>query len=293
MGQELLRRSGREPTALWSAQVMREAPEIVRDLHADYIRSGSRVITLNTYSVTPERLQEHGAAGEFETLQRAAIGAANNARDLCGVDGVKIAGCLPPLVASYRPDLAPDGETSINTYRRIVAAQAEHVDLFLCETMSSLAQARAAVLAAKESGLPVWVGLTVSDDGSGKLRSGEELSGVLAALDGIGVDAKLLNCSRPEAISAAWPVFSLTPGRFGAYANGFTSVESLKPGGTVKSLEARLDLGPDEYAAFALTWVADGASLIGGCCEVGPEHIARLAERLREQGYDVTGAFSR
>ncbi len=289
MGQELMRRSGKEPTPLWSAQAMMDEPEVVRALHADYIRSGSKVITLNTYAATPERLQRHGAADQFEALMAMAIKCAKDARDGCGIEGVKIAGCLPPLVASYRPDMAPDFETSVNTYRRIVAEQAGHVDFILCETMASVAQARAAALAGKESGLPVWVGLTVSDDGSGELRSGEPLSDAIAALDEIGVDAKLLNCSKPEAISAAWSFFSRNPGPLGAYANGFTSIESLKPGGTVRSLEARKDLGPDEYAEFAMAWVADGASIVGGCCEVGPGHIARLAERLREQEYEITG----
>lgn len=292
MGQELLRRSGREPTALWSAQVMMDEPRIVRDLHADYIRSGSRVITLNAYSATPERLQRDSVDDQFEALQAAAIKAAKDAREICAIEGVKIAGCLPPLIASYRPDLAPDFATSVDTYRKIVAQQVDHVDVVLCETMASVSEACAAAKAGKESGKPVWVALTVKDDDSGELRSGEPLSEALAALDEIGVDAKLLNCSKPEAISASWGAFSMNAGPLGAYANGFTSIASLEPGGTVKSLEARHDLGPDEYTEFALGWVAEGASIIGGCCEVGPEHIARLADRLREEDYEITGELT-
>lgn len=56
MGQELLKRSGHKPTAMWSAQVMMDQPDIVRDLHSDFIKAGAQAITLNTYSVTPERL---------------------------------------------------------------------------------------------------------------------------------------------------------------------------------------------------------------------------------------------
>ncbi|MGI9284313.1 MAG: homocysteine S-methyltransferase family protein [Pseudomonadales bacterium] len=293
MGQELLRRSGREPTALWSAQVMMDEPGIVRDLHADYIRAGSRVITLNAYSATPERLQRDGVGDQFEALQTAAIKAAKEARDFCAIEDVKIAGCLPPLIASYRPDVAPDFETSVTIYRQIVAQQADYVDVILCETMASVSEARAAATAGKESGKPVWVALTVNDDDSGALRSGEPLSAALAALDEIGVDAKLLNCSKPEAISFCWHTFSMSSGPLGAYANGFTSIESLQPGGTVKSLEARHDLDPDQYAEFALAWVVNGATIVGGCCEVGPEHIARLAESLRRKGYEITNEISR
>ena len=74
-----------------------------------------------------------------------------------------------------------------------------------------------------------------------------------------------------------------------AYANGFTSIETLKPGGTVASLEARHDLGPEQYAAFAMNWVRNGARVVGGCCEVGPAHIAELARQLAQAGLEITG----
>jgi S-methylmethionine-dependent homocysteine/selenocysteine methylase len=68
---------------------------------------------------------------------------------------------------------------------------------------------------------------------------------------------------------------------FGAYANGFTSITALQPGGTVDSLKARTDLGPSAYADFAQSWAELGATIIGGCCEVGPAHIAELRTRLK------------
>jgi len=95
------------------------------------------------------------------------------------------------------------------------------------------------------------------------------------------VDAKLLNCSKPEAIGAAWSSLASGKGPIGAYANGFTSVNALDPGGTVDALSARHDLGPEEYANFAIQWIEQGAGIIGGCCEVGPEHIAAIARRLQ------------
>ena len=106
-------------------------------------------------------------------------------------------------------------------------------------------------------------------------------------LDEFGADAKLLNCSKPEAILASWSKMKSDQGLTGAYGNGFTSIDSLKPGGTVKSMESRSDLGPAAYAEFALQWANQGAALIGGCCEVGPAHIKALARRLTEAGYSV------
>lgn len=291
MGQELVKRSSKEITPLWSTQVMIDEPEIVRDLHIDYIKAGSRVITLNAYTMTPERLKRDGQVEDFETLQLAAVSAATSARMNAGIQGVKIAGCLPPLVASYHSEVAPEYDDMLETYSRIVEVQAPHVDVFLCETMSSINEAKAALIAAKKSKKPVWVSVTVNDSEVGledaQLRSGELLTDAIAMLDELGADAKLINCSKPEAIAAAWPDMNAKQGVTGAYANGFTSVENLKPGGTVKSLESRSDLGPEAYAEFASQWAKDGATLIGGCCEVGPAHIEALAKRFIEEGYSV------
>lgn len=287
MGQELLKRSSKDITPLWSTQVMIDEPDIVRDVHIDYIFAGARVITLNAYTMTPERLARDGQIEDFEKLQVAAINAAISAREAAGIPEVKIAGCLPPLVASYHAEVTPKYEAMLKSYSKIVAIQAPHVDVFLCETMSSIAEAKAALVAAKESGLPVWVSLTIEDNDQGLLRSGEALSDAVSMLDEFGADAKLLNCSKPEAILASWSKMKSDQGLTGAYGNGFTSVDSLKPGGTVKSMQSRTDLGPAAYAEFAMEWVTNGAGLIGGCCEVGPAHIAELSKRLIENGYSV------
>lgn len=283
MGQELVRRSGKSPSPMWSAQVMLEMPEIVEQLHLDFIRAGSTVITVNAYSSTPERLTQHGQSEKFEALQAAAGAAARSARKKSGVDSVSIAGCLPPLVGSYHPELAPPQEVSLENYRRIVAAQSPFVDFFMCETMSSTSEAVYASTAALESGKPVWVALTLDDKKPEYLRSGEPWQDAVAAVQELGVQALLLNCSRPESISAVWESFVAgcdVP--VGAYANGFTAVTGLKIGGTVDSLEARRDLGPEGYARFAMEWVDQGATLIGGCCEVGPAHIAHIAHQIQK-----------
>jgi S-methylmethionine-dependent homocysteine/selenocysteine methylase len=283
MGQELIARSARPPSPLWSAEVMLNEPDVVAAVHRDYVDAGATVITLNSYSATPERLARDASSELFEPLQRRAIEVAARVRDESGRD-VAIAGCLPPLVASYRPDVSPNVAASLDTYRRIVALQADHVDLFLGETLATIADATAAATAAAESGLPVWIAVTITDDQSATLRSGESVTDAVNAVRDLGVDARLLNCSRPESISSAWPAFSAAPGTTGAYANGFTSVAALAPGGTVDALEARRDLSPTAYADVAMSWVENGASIVGGCCEVGPAHIAELRARLESSG---------
>lgn len=284
MGQELVRRSGKEPSPLWSAQVMLEMPELVEQLHLDFILAGAKVITLNAYSATPERLTEHGKADKFNALQTAAAEVAISAREKSGVEGVKIAGCLPPLVASYHPELAPPEAVSLAHYRRIVDVQSPYVDFFMCETMASRSEALYAATAALESGKPVWVALTLDDEKPACLRSSEPWQEAVNAVQNLGVDALLLNCCRPESISAVWESFvAHCDVPVGAYANGFTAVTALKPGGTVDALQARLDLGPKDYATFAMDWVEKGATLIGGCCEVLPAHIEQLRRELSER----------
>ena len=152
MGQELLRRSGAAPTPLWSARVLIDEPDLVRDLHVDFIEAGARVITINTYAATPERLEREGVGELFRTLQRRGIDLAKQARDKARQD-VRIAGCLPPLFGSYKPELTLSFDKTLAIYRRIVDEQKDHVDLILCETMASAEEGLAAATAASESGL--------------------------------------------------------------------------------------------------------------------------------------------
>lgn len=284
MGQELRRRSRRPASPLWSAQVMLDEPHLVVAAHRDFIDAGARVITVNTYSATPQRLARDGDPSLFESLHAAALSAARRARRESGQD-VRLAGCLPPLVASYHPDVVPDEATCLQGYRRMVESQAGAVDLFLCETLSLAREARAATTAAVESNLPVWTSFTVDDGDGTRLRSGEPLAEAAQEAVAAGAERVLVNCSVPEALTTAMGELAGLGVPFGGYANGFVSAVALKPGGTVDALESRTDLDPEAYADHALGWVEQGATVVGGCCEVGPAHIAALADRLTAAGH--------
>lgn len=276
MGQELLARSGAEPTPLWATQVMLDRPDLVRDIHRDYFAAGSTVATTNTYGLHRDRLAPHGMEDRFDDLNRVACRMAADARDAAG--GGQVAGSLGPLGWSYLTDAPPENAALL--FAEIAAVQAPFVDLFLIETAASVAQARAAVEGARRLGKPVWLAVSVADDNGHVLRSGEAVAAILDHLD--GVDALLVNCSTPEAVSAALPDLRGAGVPLGAYANGFTGIVTsfARAGSTVKQLTARTDLTPDAYADFAETWVASGATIIGGCCEVGPAHIAELSRRF-------------
>lgn len=282
MGQELRRRCANEPTALWSAQALLEQPDIVQQVHADYIRAGAKVITTNTYATVKQRLQETAGIGDrFIELLNLAGKLATQARDTVG-EKTLIAGSLPPLHGSYRPDLVRHFDEIEPIYREHAQILAPYVDVFLCETMSTGAEAYAAAHAAAATGKPVWVAWTLRDDGSARLRSEETLSDVWAALKGLPIDAVLVNCCAPESITAAIPeLLALGAPLAGGYANGFTAIP---PGWTIKQgvtpLGQRQDLDPEAYARHVHGWIDAGAKIVGGCCEVGPAHIARISEML-------------
>lgn len=286
-GQEILARWGKTSHPLWSLHVMFDAPQVIVDVHRAFIEAGSRVITLNTYTATPTRMTRDGDVTQFDAAQAQAIRIAQDAR---GDDAaVQIAGCLPPLVASFQAAAAMDYDRSLVDYRRIVAAQKDHVDIFLIETMSNVAEAMAALDAARETDVPVYLGLSISDDMSDTLRSGEDLAEAVGLFAVKKPDGIFLNCSTPEAITQAMPIVARSGVRFGGYANGFRSIDALVPGGTVDTLEVRRNLTPEIYADFADKWIALGATIVGGCCEVGPGHIRVLTERLRAAGHGIAG----
>ena len=289
LGQEIQNRATARPHPLWSVKVMYDEPDVVSAVHRDFISAGARVITANTYTASPPRLRRDGDISQIGDIHNTALRLVRAAIDEVDDPALQLAGCLPPLVGSYVAEVSLDFEASLADYRQLVALQKDGVDLFLIETISNIAEARAALTAVKEAGTPGFVGLTICDDNSNRLRSGEGLSDALDQLLPLGPDGIIVNCSLPEAVSAAMPVLAGLPVPFGGYANGFTSIDALKPGGTVASLSARTDLGPEAYADFACSWVEAGATIIGGCCEVGPAHIAHLADRLRNDGHRLTG----
>ncbi len=284
MGTELVRRRGVPPTPLFSAEALLEAPALVRAVHEDFKVAGARVLTVNSYALTPQRLARDGDPAALATLIAAALDAAAQARD---GDDVRIAGCLPPLVASYRADLVPADAVLAATYARLADLQAAAVDLFIAETMSAIREGVAATTAAAASGRPVWCAFTVADDAGAKLRSGEPVAAAAAAAMAAGAEAVLVNCSTPEAVDRAVEAIAPLAIPFGGYANGFVEVDALAPGGSIEGLQRRLDLTPETYADHALRWVDAGAAIVGGCCEVGPAHIRCLRERLEGLGMTI------
>ncbi|KMW58109.1 Homocysteine S-methyltransferase [Candidatus Rhodobacter oscarellae] len=280
IGQELVKRLGEQPTPLWSTKVMLDRPELVEQVHRAYFEVGAEVATLNTYPLLRNRLDNNGIGDRFELLHNTARGIGLRARAAHGAG--RVAASLGPLGASYRPDLAPPVPEAAREYAEIVALHDAEVDLHLIETASGLRLAEGALAGCVGATKPVWLAVSVSDDDGSVLRSGEPLADVLPLVDRFRPEALLVNCSTPEAVSQSLPIIAPHGIPFGAYANGFTRIaDDFKVvQQTVDSLTARADLSPKAYADFAEGWAEAGASIIGGCCEVGPDHIAELKRRF-------------
>ena len=219
------------------------------------------------------------------------MAAARAARTDCGVNQaqMRIAGAIGPLIASYRPDSHPAQDISVPLYTELAQAIAPHADLLICETVASLDHADAILTACASTNLPVWLAVTLSDTDGTRLRSGEAVADVPALAKGRAA-ALLANCSAPESMPAAIDALLSGGVPVGAYANAFTQItqDFLKDKSTVADLTARRDLGPAAYAEHAMAWVAQGATIIGGCCETGPAHIAEIARCLRDADHTIT-----
>ena len=285
MGRELRIRGVEIPETIWSANALLVAAEEVISVHLDNIAAGADVITTNSYGVIRNDLAKEGIEHRFRELNQLACELAQDARRRAGREDVLIAGAMPPLRGSYRADLVGEYDEIFPLYQEQAQILAPHVDLILCETMSSALEGKAAATAACATGKPVWVAWTLHDNKLGVLRSGESIAEAYAAIAELPVCGYLANCCPPESIESAMPELAAMPGRFcGGYANTFMPIpQEWTLDGSDESdglLAVRDDLDPQVYAELAGRWLSSGANVIGGCCGTSPEYIARLKASL-------------
>ena len=147
MGQELINRGVSGQGVLWSAKALFDNPAAVQAVHEDYIRAGANVITTNSYACIRNNFEPEGLLHRLEEMNQLAAMLARQARDKVGKK-VLIAGSMGPQNGSYRPDLVGSYDETEALYREQAGFLAPHVDLFICETLSCITEARAAAVAA-------------------------------------------------------------------------------------------------------------------------------------------------
>ncbi len=282
MGREIQQRRPEAAHGLWSASVLLDEPDLVVEIHREYIDAGAAVITTNNYSTVPSYLGKAGIEDRYGELTKLAATLARRAVRESGKD-VGVAGSLPPLEESYRADLVPPTEVARPIYQGVVEALRDDVDLYLCETMSSAIEARNAASAALAygEGKPVYVSWTLNETPGGGLRSGETVRQALDALDDLSVDAYLFNCTYPEAIEVGLKELKpLTTKPIGCYPNRLNKVPEGWTLDNEITTGLRGDLPQHLYVSGMLRSIGAGATIVGGCCGIGPADIRALAARL-------------
>jgi S-methylmethionine-dependent homocysteine/selenocysteine methylase len=265
----------------WSALALLEAPAFVSRVHEAYVAAGAGIITTNSYAVVPFHIGDERFAAEGARLAALAGRLARQVAD--EHPGVQVAGSLPPICGSYRADWF-DAAFARPILRVLVDSLRPYVDHWQAETLSAIAEAELVREVLGEDEHPLWLSFTLNDanaPGVPRLRSGEPVADAIRAAVRLGASAVLFNCSQPEvmgdAVDAARRVLSDAGSemRIGVYANAFLPQrEDAEANADVSRI--RDDLTPAGYLGWARDWVSRGASIIGGCCGIGPEHIAAL-----------------
>lgn len=288
MSRELVRLGAELRQPEWSALALMEKPEVVRRVHEEFIAAGAHVVTTNSYALVPFHIGEERFRAEGRGLIALAGRLAREAADSATDRKVLVAGSLPPIFGSYEPQLfRPD---QVQDYLGVLVDElAPYVDLWVGETLSLMAEAKAVQHAVAGTSKPFWISFTLEDGPgaelrSASLRSGESVADAARWIAGSSAAALLFNCSRPEvmrrAIEDAVDLFAMERLSIdvGVYANAF-SEEDGAANETLHSI--RDDLSADRYSGFACGWVESGATIIGGCCGVGASHIRCVAARLK------------
>ena len=248
-----------------------EHPDAVIQLQRSYVEAGSQVLLTPTFGANAVRLAAHGRGEQVERYNRALAALTREA----AAGRALVAGDMGPLNLWEEPFTVGVFERLVDVYTQQARALAgAGVDLFFIETMTAMAEARAAVLAVRRvSDKPVWVSFTC--DENGRTPMGTDVLAGLIVMQGMGASAFGLNCGAdPEAL--AEQLERLTP-----YAN----VPLIaKPSAGLPGPEG-YPWGPEQLAGLVPRMAAAGARIFGGCCGTTPAHIAALARAAGQVDY--------
>jgi S-methylmethionine-dependent homocysteine/selenocysteine methylase len=285
MGRELKRMGAPFSQPLWSAQALIESPSLVRQAHQNFIDAGAEIITVSSYACVPFHLGQELFQRQGAVLAQQAAEIANSvARDALSNTQrtITVAGAIPPVLGSYRPDLF-EPKQAMSILDTLVNAQEPYIDIWIAETISSIEEFAAIQRALKNSDKKKYYSFTLQDapDEQVKLRSGELVAEAVKQVCDADADGILFNCSIPEVMAEAikqTKALSEKLGKeleIGAYANSFGPIKAGHKANS--SLNQTKGLSAEEYLEFVKQWQRLGATIIGGCCGIHPEHIQAIS----------------
>jgi methionine synthase I (cobalamin-dependent)/5,10-methylenetetrahydrofolate reductase len=251
------------------------APDLVRDIHSEYVRAGAEILETNTFGATRARLATFGLADRMEAINRAGVRVAREAAS--ERDDVFVAGAIGPLGLR----IEPLGPTSFAEARQLFREQVETlldegVDLLIFETFSHLPELGQALEAAREAAGPEMIVIAqVTIDDEGNLHDGTNTETFTRFLNESPADVIGLNCS-------VGPKTTLeTLERMMAFSGKPTS--AMPNAGHPTKVEGRnIYLSSPEYMAqYARRMLWAGVKVVGGCCGTTPEHIKSMRSEAR------------
>ena len=247
------------------------APDLVREVHEEYIKAGADIIETNSFGATRHKLQPYGLEGKIKEIN---IAAAKIAREAAG-DHVLVAGAIGPLGIRIEPFGPTSFDEAKDLYREQVEGLLEGgVDLFILETFSELSVIEQAIRAIRElSDLPIIAQMTIQMDGNTTFGTSPEV--FTARLDELDVDVIGLNCGMGpnHVLTALEKMRSVTSKPLSAQPNA----------GLPRDVQGRqFYMGSPEYMAeFSRRFVHAGAKFVGGCCGTTPTHIKLISTAIR------------
>jgi len=248
------------------------APDLVRDVHTEYVRAGADIIETNTYSATANKLQPYGLEGSLREIN---IAAARIAREAAG-NRAYVAGAVGPLGLR----IEPYGPTSFDEAKAMFTAQISAlleggVDLFVLETFADLSELHQAIRAVRElCDLPIVAQMTIQVDGNTVFGATPE--SFTTQLDEWGADVIGLNCGVGPAIvlNAIEKMRPVTTRKLSAQPNA----------GLPRDVQGRqfYMCSPEYMAEYSRRIIQAGARFVGGCCGTTPAHIKWIADAVRQ-----------
>ncbi len=274
LGTELLRRGCDCSTALWSAQANLANPELVVQIHRDYIAAGAQILTANTFRTTPRSYRRAGYAPvEADKLSWQSLHSAVDLARRAAGNKALVAGSIAPLEDCYQPQDFPVAVIAAEEFATIADQLiVAGVDLLLIETMGNIEEIRAVLDAMDQLDIPRWLSF-ITPDGI-HLLDGTPLAAATALVSQHKVDVLLLNCTTLSVLLAG--IAEITrhwSGLWGAYPN--LGNEQPATDGTIA------ELVPDSEFQFIIRELhCRSAAVLGACCGARPEHIRIISEVL-------------
>lgn len=260
------------PTGVCPEKWILENREVMIQLQMEYIEAGSDIIYSPTFTANRVKLSEYGIEGDTKKVVQELAGISREAVRRTGKEGkVFVAGDISMTGIQVAPIGPMDFEKLVDIYKEQIRYMLGEIDLIVIETMMSLQECRAAVIAAKETcDLPVMVSLSYNEDGRTMYGTNPETA--MVVLQSLGADAVGVNCSTgPDKlveILRQMEQYAEVP----MIVKPNAGLPSLRDGETVYSME------PEEFAAEMGRLLELGAGLVGGCCGTSPEYIRKLSE---------------